>query len=232
MPDADAPALLCNYATFIEGAFGDLVSGFSQTAVTDILAEATRQCEDQTGRRLAPFTVTETHRASAVDPDEYVGSTMLPMDIRSVMGYSYAQALGAGSLVRHVWLDEKPVRYQDLWAYSNVSVTIIRSYGGTQNLIQSQILDGPDDTGHVWFMLGMFIPQGSRIRVTYSGGYTVATPASLVRACKFMAAAVAIDELNPEDSEHDPDRLHNIALRWLAPFAADGSPLANARIRG
>ena len=232
MPDVDPVVPLCSFAAFTEGAFGDLVSGFSQSAVNDILLEATRQCEDQTGRRLAPFTVTETDRASGIDPDEYGGTTNMPVSIQGTLGMSRAASLNMTNLVRHMWVSEFPPRYPDLWAYSNVTVTVVRSYGGTQQLSAGQILDGPDDKGHVWFQLGQFIPVGSRTRVTYSGGYTQAVPASLLRASKFLAASIAIDELNPEDSEHDPDRLYNLALKWLVPYARDGSPLAVARLRG
>lgn len=232
MPESDTVTPLCSYAQFTEGAFGDLVSGFSQSAVNDILLEATRQCEDQTGRRLAPFTITETTRASGIDPDEYGGTSNMPVSIQGTLGMSQAASLNMTNLVRHMWVSEIPARYEDLWAYSNVTVTVVRSYGGTQQLSPGQILDGPDNLGHIWFQLGQFIPVGSYTRVQYSGGYVVAIPASLVRANKFLAASVVIDELNPEDSEHDPDRLYNLALRWLVPFARDGSPLANARIRG
>lgn len=229
MPDADTVTPLCSAASLTEGAFADLFSGFSQTAINDIAVEATRKCEGLCDRRLAPFTgLTETHRASAVDPDEYVGSTMLPMDIRSVMGYSYAQALGAGSLVRHTWLDEAPPRYPDLWSWTLATVTIIRSYGGTQQLIPAQILDGPDDTGHVWFMLGMFIPQGSRIRVTYGGGYST-TPGDLLRAAKYIAAGIAVTELDPIEAAgggRDPDRLFALGEKWLAGYARDGALLS------
>lgn len=232
MPDSDTVTPLCSYAQFTEGAFADLVSGFSQSAVNDILAEATRQCEDQTGRRLAPFTVTETQRASGIDPDEYAATSNIPVSLQGALGMSEAASLSVTNLVRHHWLREFPPRYQDLWAYSGVSVEVFRSYGGNQPITTGQIILGPDDLGHVWYQLGQFVPVASYIQVTYSGGYTVATPASLLRACKFMAASIAIDELNPEDNERDPDRLYNLALRWLAPFARDGSPLANARIRG
>lgn len=230
-PDADTVTPLCSYNQFIEGSFKDLVSGFSQTAVMDILVEATRQCEDQTGRRLAPFTgLTETTRAAGIDPDEYAGTSDLPMSIQGTLGMSQAQSLNMTNLVRHHWVSETPPRYEDLWAYSGVTVTVIRSYGGTQQLSAGQILDGPDNLGHVWFQLGQFIPVGSYVRTTYGGGYQT-TPGSLLRACKFMAASIAIDELNPEDNERDPDRLYNLALRWLVPFARDGSPLAVARAR-
>jgi hypothetical protein len=220
---ADQPVLLCTYAQFTAGAFADLASGFSQTAVTDCLAEATRQCEDQAGRRLAPFTVTETHRAGGMDPDEYASTTNLPVSIQSTLGMSYASALGMTNLVRHAWLDEYPPRYQDLWTTSPaMTVTAIRSYGGTATLTTGQILDGPDDTGHVWFQLGQFIPVASRLRITYSGGYTVAIPASLVRASKFIGASVIIDELNPQSNERNPDRLYQLGLKWLKPFTRDG----------
>ena len=75
-------------------------------------------------------------------------------------------------------------------------VEVIRSYAGTET-ITAQILDGPDNTGHLWFMIGTLIPVGSRLRVTYSGGFTVAIPADLVRASKFVSAWLAIEELDP-----------------------------------
>lgn len=236
MPDSDTVVPLCSAAQFTEGAFADLVAGFSPTALNDILVEATRDCESQTGRRLAPFTgLTETTRASGIDPDEYAGAMNIPISITGTLGQSYASALDQTNLVRHTWLAQYPPHYPDLWlpsAQANMTVTVIRSYGGTAQITSAQILDGPDDTGHVWFQLGQFIPVGSRVRITYSGGYTTAVPADLLRACKFIAASVAIDELNPEDSVHNPDRLYALGLKWLQPFARDGSPLAMTGVRG
>jgi hypothetical protein len=215
VPDSTVP--LCSYAQFTEGPFGDLVSEMSEQVVCDFLVEGTRLCEDETDRRLAPFTVTETHRAEGIDPDEYADAANLPMDIRSTLGASYASAIGAQDLVRHCWLDQKAPRYQDMWEYSNVSISIIRSYGGTQPVATAQLLNGPEpDTGHIWFQLGLFLPVGSRIQVQYSGGYTIATPASLVRANKFMTAYLVIRELNPGSTEHDPDQLHTDALLALS----------------
>ena len=210
---ADPGTPLITYGQFTESAYGDLVSEWDTPAVNDILLEATRLIEEEAGgRRLAPFTVTETHRAQAVDPDQYGDAGNLPMPIQGTLGVSYAQSLGDNPLVRECWLDEFPVRYQDMWTYSDVAVTTILTYGGQpQNLTQSQILDGPDNTGHLWFTLGLYLPIGSRIRVTYSGGYST-TPASLVRACKFMAAYLVVRELDPKDSGHDPDELHTDAL--------------------
>jgi hypothetical protein len=224
VPDTDTPPLLCSQANFEDGAFADLVSAYPAAGLTDVLAEATRKCEDETDRRLVPFTVTETVRADGIDPDEYAGAANLPMDIRSTLGMSYADALGVSNLVRHTWLAQYPVRYPDLWTTSpSMSVTVVRSYGGTEQLTSAQILDGPDDKGHVWFQLGMFIPVGSRLKVTYSGGYTVAIPATLCRASKYIAASLIIDELDPGQLQvsRNPKDLFAKGLAWLKPWTRD-----------
>lgn len=215
---ADSPVPLCSAAQFNEGAFKDLASGFSATALNDILLEATRLCEEDCSRRLAPFTMTETHMASGINPDEYAESANFPLDIQGTLGMSYARALGGTSLVSHVWLNEMPVRYPEMWAYSGVTVTVTRSYGGSQILGPGQILSGPDDTGHIRFTLGTFVPIGSGVTVAYSGGYTVAVPASLVRAGKYMTASIIVRELDPDDARHDPDLLREEAMAILVPW--------------
>lgn len=214
----DSPVPLVSAAQFTEGPYGDLVRGYSDQALADLLSEGTRMCESETGRRLAPFSVTETHRAEGMDPDEYTDAANLPMDLQGTLGRSYAYALGASTLVRHCWLNEYAPRYQDLWSYSNLQVTIIRSYGGSEILSPAQITGAENDSGHIWFQLGLFIPIGSLIRVTYSGGYTVAIPADLVRGCRFMCAYLAVRDLDPADSSHDPDQLHTDALMALANY--------------
>lgn len=214
----DPGTTLAQISDFQIGPFGDLASALPPEALEAFLLEGTRMCEDETSRRLVPFTVTETHRASAIDPDEYAESANIPMDIQGTLGMSYATTLGAVTLVRHCWLHEHPPRYQDMWAYSGLTVEIIRSYGGSETLIPSQVLDGPDETGHVWFQLGQFIPVGSRVRATYSGGYSVAVPAPLVRACKLLTAEIIVRELDPDDPSvnHDPGMLHEDALMILS----------------
>jgi len=220
MPDNGTP--LCSYTQFTSGPFADLASACTQPYVNDVLLEATRQCEDEVDRRLAPFTVTETHRADGIDADEYGGAANVPMSITSQLGMSYAQSIGGQDLVRHCWLDEKASKYPDMWQYSGVSIEIIRSFGGTQAVPAAALLNGPEnDTGHVWFMLGTFLPVGSRIQVTYSGGYVLATPASLVRACKFMAAYDIVRELQPGTTQHDPEQLHTDALLILSNWVKD-----------
>jgi hypothetical protein len=219
--DTDQPVPLCSPANFQASPFGDLVADYDESALADLMAESTRACEAAAGgRRLAPFTnLTETTRADGVDPDEYPAGTSLPMPIQGTIGWSEALALGGGNdLVRHAWLSQRPPRYPDLWQYSDVSVLVIRSYSGTQQYDQAQLLDGPDNTGHLWFQIGSLVPVGSRVRVTYSGGYAASIPADLVRAGRLMAAWMVISELNPGTTAHDPDWLYGAACKILESY--------------
>jgi len=226
--DADTPVPLCSVANFTASPFADLVAGYDEPALSDLMSESTRACEGAAGdKRLVPFTITETTRADGVDPDEYPAGASLPMPIQGTVGWSEAMALGGGSdLVRHCWLTQSPPRYPDLWTYSDVTVTIIRSYAGTQQYNASQLLDGPDNTGHIWFQIGSLVPIGSRVRVTYSGGYTVAIPADLVRAGRLMAAWMVISELNPASTDRNPDWLYGAAMKILARYGGSDCPAA------
>lgn len=202
------------------GAFADLIRSFPAQAVTDIMIEATRACETECQRRLAPFTGhVETHRAEGIDPDEYTDAANLPLDLQGTLGRSYAYALGASSLIRHCWLNEFAPLYQEYWTYSGVALTVVRSYGGSENLSPGQYVGPEIDSGHVWFNLGKFIPVGSLIRITYSGGYAT-VPADLVRACKYLAASIAARELDPIQGghSHNPDELEALAVSWLSPY--------------
>src|SRR5690349_753522 len=131
---ADTPTPLATVAQMQEGAFADLVRAYRAQPVTDLMIEATRACETEVGRRLAPFTITESHRAEGVDPDEYTDAANLPLDLQGALGRSYAYSLGASTLVRHLWVSEYAPLYQDMWTYSDVSITVIRSYGGEEVL--------------------------------------------------------------------------------------------------
>jgi hypothetical protein len=214
---------LCTWAQFTEGAFADLARNYTAPQVQqDLLMEATRLCEAAaSGRRLAPFTgLVETHRLQGVDPDEYTDAANLPLDLAGASGRSYAYALGASTLVRHCWLNEFAPHYPELWGYSNISVSIGRSYGGGQTLSPSQYR-GPDlDSGHIWFNLGQFIPVGSYGTFVYSGGYQT-IPADLVRAGKNMTAALIIRELRPESNGRDPDLLQQEAEKMCARYARE-----------
>ncbi|WP_327066897.1 hypothetical protein [Kitasatospora sp. NBC_01302] len=216
---ADSPVPLASVASLVEGPFADLVRSYSTQAQQDLMIEATRACEGHVGRRLAPFTqLPESHRAEGIDPDEYADSANLPMDIQGTLGRSYAMALGASSLVRHVWLNEYAPRHAEYWQYANLNISLIRSYGGTQSVTGAQLLTTSADTGHVFFQLGLFLPIGTTIQISYDGGYQT-IPADLARACKYMAGSIAVTELDPTMSRgHDPDILRGKAEDLLDAF--------------
>jgi hypothetical protein len=177
----------------------DLVAGLELDEKRDLMYRATRACESYCGRRLAPFVgLTESHRAEGADPDELAeaGLTM-PADVRTVIAGSYGTALGMGAAqwVRRCWVKQTPPLYEEMWSYSDVSITLYRSFGNSTEVPVGELIGGgiEPETGLLWFKLGTFLPPGSRVRVTYSGGYHT-VPADLVEACRLMAAAAAVDE--------------------------------------
>jgi hypothetical protein len=218
---ADTVVPLLTWPQFIEGAFKDLGRSFSTQAQTDYLGEATRLCEEHVDRRLAPFAAAiETHRADGIDPDEYMDSGAMPLDLAGSLGRNWAASFGSTAMIRRMHLAEYAPRYPDMWAYSNVSITIVRSYGGNEVLPVGKLLMGPQpDTGFTWFELGQFIPAGSMIQVTYGGGYQT-VPGSLVRAGKYMLASILVTELDPSGAthNHDPDVLRGKAEEILTPY--------------
>ena len=220
---ADNATPLVTSAEFMATAYSDLSKNLQTGELDQIMVEATRACESIVGKRLAPFTITETSRAEGVDPDEYGDSiTSMPLDLPGTIGRSYANALGAGSLVRHMWLNSFAVRYPEFWTpYTVDSLELVRSYGGSQSVVTTTLIGPEPDSGHVWFQIGTFLPIGSLVRVTYSGGYST-IPADLVRACKAMAASIIIKELDPAiGTSHDPDLLRDEAVEFLGPYMTD-----------
>jgi hypothetical protein len=217
---ADTVTPLVSSAQFNATAFSDLAKNLQLTELDTVMIEATRACESIVGKHLAAFTTTETHRAEGVDPDEYGdGLTSVPLDLPGTVGRSYASALGAGGLVRHLWLNSFAVRYPEFWTpYTIDSLDLVRSYGGSQNVVPTSLIGPEPDSGHVWFQIGTFLPIGSLLRVTYSGGYST-VPGDLARACKAMAASIIIKELDPDiGSAHDPDLLRDEAVEFLGPY--------------
>jgi hypothetical protein len=203
---ADSPVPLATASDMAAGQFADLVRDYSADALAQLMIESTRQCEGMAGRRLAPFTgVPESHRATGIDPDEMSGSGDGPMDLAGTLGRSYSASLGGGDQVRHVWLSEYAPRYPEMWTYSNLQVSLLRSYGGSQTMAAASLIGAEPDSGHVWFNLGTFLPQGSLIRVVYDGGYST-VPADLGRACKLLAASLALGEIDPAGTQFGHDR--------------------------
>lgn len=217
---ADSPVPLASSADMQSGQFADLVRDYNAPDLDQIMIEATREAEGICGRRLAPFTqLPESHRATGIDPDEYADSANLPMDIQGTLGRSYAMALGASSLVRHCWLNEYAPRHAEMWQYSNLNISVVRSYGGTQQVSAAQLLSTDSDTGHVFFQLGLFVPIGTNIRISYDGGYQT-IPADLVRAGKLLAAVIVLAEIDPAGTQfgHDPGALRAQAEKILGNY--------------
>ena len=182
--------------------FPEVTQGIDPGVLADILVEATSFIEDNTSRRLAPFTnhICE-ERLFGISPDEYGDvSADMPIDIYGSLGISKAAALGASDLVRHLWLDQYAPFYPELWTYSITSMRIFRTYGDYQDIdFNHGGILGPNITdGHVWFRLGTFIPEGSFVKVVYSGGYTLGVPPALRRACLFQAIKYVILECEPQ----------------------------------
>lgn len=214
----DSVVPLASAAQMQEGAFNDLVRGYSTAALTSVMVEATRLCESACDRRLAPFTVTETQRAESLDVEDAMDA-YVPLDPTSQLGFSRAQSLGSTLLARHFWVREYPPRMQEYWTGAISSIALLRSYSGTQSVNISNI-QYEADSGHCRFALGTFVPPGTTVVVTYSGGYTT-VPGDLVRACKYFSSSIILKELDPAQGQHghDPDALRLDALECLAPYA-------------
>lgn len=216
----DSVVPLATVADLQEGPFANIVSGYSAQGLTNLMVRATRMCESVCDRRLAPFTnLTETQRADMLDVEDALDA-YVPLDPTSQLGFSRALSLGSTLLVRHFWLRHNPPLYPDFWTGSITSLTLRRSFSGTQVVDVSMIQYEPD-TGHIRLQLGTFVPPGTTIVAVYSGGYTT-VPADLVQACKTMAAAIAARELDPmQTSGHDPDLLRTDAEMMLDPYMRD-----------
>lgn len=212
---ADSPTPLATAAEMLGGQFADLVKDYSSDALDLLMIEATRECEGIADRRLAPFAgIVETQRAEAMDIEDALDA-YVPLDPTSQLGFSRAQSLGSTLLVRHFWVREYPKRYPEFWAGSIASVNLFRSYSGQQDVSVSTIQFEPD-TGHCRFQLGTFVPPGTTIQVTYSGGYST-VPADLGRACKYLGAVNVLAEIDPGGTQfgHDPGALQGRAEKIL-----------------
>lgn len=195
-------AALITSADLTGGAVGAITQYYSSDPnyLTSVANRASRNIETRCNRRLAPFTVTESHLATGVDINGLgAADASMPLSMAGTLGLDRARAYGAfAGLVRDVWLDQWAPQYPELWSYSNISVTLTRTLDDTQQIVGSNIT-GPDpDSGHMRFSLGTFCPPGSLIKVTYSGGYQT-TPDDLVEACRLQALQFLIVEIEPQN---------------------------------
>lgn len=192
---------LITSADLAGGSVGAITQNYASDPnyLTSVANRASRNIETRCNRRLAPFTVTESHLATGVDINGLgAADASMPLSMAGTLGLDRARAYGAfAGLVRDVWLDQWAPQYPELWSYSNVSATLTRTLDDTEQVIGSRIT-GPDpDSGHLRFSLGTFCPPGSLIKVTYSGGYQT-TPDDLVEACRLQALKLLILEIEPQ----------------------------------
>jgi hypothetical protein len=201
-----------------------MAQDFDPIVIEETMVEATAHIESMVSRRLAPFTnhVYED-RLYGIDPTEYGGtSNGIPLPWQGSLGVSYANALGAGDLVRHFWLDQFAPVYPELWSYNLQSIILQLTYGNTMPIdILNGGITGPAITdGHVWMRLGTFAPIGTRITVTYGGGYTNGIPPDLRRACIYQAAAFLIKDAEPQNRPNvNSDALDAMIIQLLAPWS-------------
>lgn len=213
---------LATSAQFNLTPFQDLAKNLQAGELDNTMLRATRACESQCRRRLAPFTgLVETLRLVDGDVEDPI-AVAIPLPGQAQINIDYSRALGYSSLMRHAWVREFPPLYQDLWTGSVSSVDIFWSYQSTAYTVPTTSLQYEADTGHIRFALGTFVPPGSTGKITYSGGYST-IPDDLVHACITMAASIIIKELDPRAnaSQHDPDLLRDEAVEFLDPYMRD-----------
>lgn len=239
MPAPDRVTPLADATDMDQSGLRDLIRALDVDELDDLMVKATRACEAACGgRRLAPFTVTETHRAEGVDPSEF-GAYASPGDFAATISASYSRMTGAGGTqVRKVWLDQFAPLFPDMWSYGDdLTIRVYRTEGSMESLPRSVIIgEGPvPDSGELWFRPGLLVPVGSRVQVTYSGKYDP-VPRDLVEACCFMAAASLIDEDNfpgnapglnshadgQQESSRNGDGFLARAMGKLAPYSMAG----------
>lgn len=199
-----------------------LVSKLTDTQVTQVMTRASQQVESRCQRRFAPFLITETHIAEGVSMFGSGDDPGMPLSFQGSLGLSQNRAFGGGTLVRDFWVDQYAPLWTDFWSYTSMTVALYPMQGGTQmvvNYANSGFPWYPDvDTGMVRLPLGTFCPVGTKIQVTYGGGYTT-YPTDLIQAVKLQAAKTYIVEIEPQArSGMDTADLDAEIIDLLAPY--------------
>lgn len=186
------------------------------------LVDATREIEDRTSRRLAPFKGHLDELAmTGVNPNEYGGSDgNMPMSLQGSLGQSYANSLGVNGLIRRFWLNEYAPRYPEMWEYEITEMLVQTTYGSWQNILsQGGLIDLEKTNGFAWLQIGFFAPEESRIRIVYNGGYVNDIPGSLQRACLLQAVQFLILESEPQQRNNmSIDELERQITKLVAPW--------------
>ncbi len=183
-----------------------------------LLTRASRSIEAICERRLTPFTITESSRADTLDIDDDGGDIGGPVQWAASLAQSRSRALGGdGGMVRHLFLREYPPQWADLWVGALVAVWSDPALAGSFQIPLPGIQYEPD-TGHVRLSLGTYVPTGSTLRVTYSGGYNP-VPDDLIQASLYAATEMALIELTPEKrGDVDVGELRSVKDQLLAPY--------------
>jgi len=187
------------------------------------LVDSTREIEDRTSRRLAPFTGhLEEGALVGTNSNEYGGgSGNTPMSLQGSLGQSYANSLGVNNLVRRFWIDEYAPRYPEMWEYQITEMQIMTTYGSWQDIspAQGSVIAVEKTNGFVWLTIGTFAPEESRIKIVYNGGYVYDTPGSLQRACLLQAVEFLIMESEPQQrKDMSIDELERQITKLVAPW--------------
>lgn len=195
--DYQIPGALTTVGRFMRR-YPEIAKQRDPIVIEETLIEATADLESMTSRRLVPFNnIVYEDMLNGIDPNEYGdANTSMPLSIYGSLGISFANAIGADDLVRHFFLDHYAPLYSELWTYDIQSMEIFLTYGNSQpiDFVGGGIVGPEINSGHCWLRLGTFSPEGTRIKVVYSGGYTVGIPPDLQRACLMQAAKLfAID---------------------------------------
>ena len=200
-----------------------LTNGKPDDTLYAALVDATREIEDRTSRRLAPFTNhLEEGALVGINPNEYGGAGgNTPMSLQGSLGQSYADSLGVNGLIRRFWIDEYAPRYPEMWEYQVTEMRVLTTYGSWQDIspAQGNIIAMEKTNGFVWLQIGLFAPEESRIRVCYNGGYVYDTPGSLQRACLLQAVEFLIMESEPQQrKDMSIDELERQITKLVAPW--------------
>lgn len=205
---------------FNDGAFAYMTRGVSAPHLLNVLTRASRSVESRCQRRFSPFVnLTESSTAAGVSMFGVGMDADLPLPMIGSLGMSKGRALGVTNLVQDMWLTEYAPSWPELWSYSNVSVTLQRTWGDRQTLIQSQLVGPELDTGHLRFPIGTLCPVGTTIVATYSGGYTT-IPDDIQQAVAYTAAKTLIVEIEPQNRPGmDTNDLDMQIVELLCPYA-------------
>ena len=189
--------------------------------IQETLIEATADIESLTSRRLAPFqNIIFEDMLNGINPNEYGDdSPGMPMSLQGSLGVSFANALGSDDLVRNFFIDQYAPLYSELWTYDIQSITLSLTYGNTQSVQLDAVYGPAANNGFMRLPLGTFAPEGTRIIIVYSGGYTLGIPPNLGRACLMQTAKLlTVDAVQAGHSTEGMAEHNDSVDRLIAPW--------------